>query len=57
MRNDIVISITKDKIFVNGVECTRDNFEEVFDEAHIGLVEANQIINMILAKMVRRGGI
>lgn len=57
MGNEIVISVTKDKILINGMECTDDNFEQVFNEAKIGLIEYCQIINMILAKVHRRGGV
>lgn len=54
MRDDIVIAISKNGITVNGIECTEDNFNEVFNNAMIGEYEAKQIINLIFATTRRK---
>lgn len=56
MGDDIVIRISKNIITVNGIECNKYNFNEVFSNANIGDYEAKQIINLLLARMRMEGG-
>lgn len=57
MIDNIVISITKEKILINGMECSSDNYEEVFTKAGIGDHEAKEIIKLILDKRCRKWGV
>ena len=54
MRDDIVIRISKNIITVNGIECNKYNFNEVFSNANIGEYEAKQIINLLFAATRRK---
>lgn len=57
MSDEIVIVVKKDCITINGLKCTKHNFQEVFHQVGIGEYEANQVINLILEKMYKRGGL
>lgn len=54
MGDDIVIRISKNIITVNGIECNKHNFNEVFSNANIQEYEANQIIDLLLATTRRK---
>lgn len=58
MYQDYIISITKNRVCINGLECTENNYEEVFNKLGIGPSEAMQIIKtlsmFIKSKKLRR---
>lgn len=51
---DYIVTITKCKILINGMECTIDNYEQVFKDIGIGDREAKEIISIILKFMKKR---
>ena len=57
MNDNVVISITKEKILINRMECTSDNYEEVFTKAGIGDREVKEIIKLILDKKRKKWGV
>lgn len=45
--SDYIVTITKGKILINDMECTIDNYEQVFKDLGIGDHEAKEIISLI----------
>ena len=57
MSDEIVIVVKKDCITINGLKCTKHNFQEVFHQVGIGEYEAKQVIKLISAKIYKRRGV